>query len=290
MLDSQTSTTQNVRRLRFPSRDADLAGTLYLPSGTPVAAVVLNCATGVPQEYYRHFAAWLAEDRGMACLTWDYRDFGASASGAMKESRATMAQWALEDQPAARAEMRRQCPGVPLWVVGHSLGAMMLPLQDGIEDIERVIGVATGLVCHRDHPWPYQVLARLFWFGHTPVLTRMLGYLPGKAVGFGADLPAGVYWDWRRWCTRESSYLPETGDSLPRPDWARSGAPVVLHAFGDDEMMPPLCSERLARVYGEDFAECRVHDPAEFGLSSVGHLGAFARANAPVWPELVPEV
>jgi predicted alpha/beta hydrolase len=289
MLDNQISTTMNVRTLRFPSQDADLAGTLYLPSGPPVAAIVLNCATGVPQDYYRHFAKWLAEDRGMACLTWDYRDFGASASGRLQESRATMAQWALKDQPAARAEMRRQCPGVPLWVVGHSLGAMMLPLQEGVEDIARVIGVSTGLVYHRDHPWPYQGLARLFWFGHAPVLTHMLGYLPGKAVGFGADLPAGVYWDWRRWCTREVSYLPETGGALPRPDWSRSGASVVLHSFADDEMMPPHCAERLAQVYGDAYAECALHDPAEFGLQSVGHLGAFARANAAVWPVLVPE-
>lgn len=289
MLDSLSSTPMTTKEtLRFPTRDAALAGTLYLPSGTPVAAVVLNCATGVPQAYYRHFATWLAETRNMACLTWDYRDFGESATGPVKASHATMVQWALEDQPAARAEMRRRFPGIPLWVVGHSLGAMLLPLQEGIEDIERVIGVSSGLVYHRDHPWPYQALARLFWFGHAPVLTRALGYLPGKAIGFGADLPAGVYWDWRRWCTREASYLPETGASLPRPDWSRSGGQVVLNAFSDDEMMPPHCTERLAKVYGADSAVCKILKPADFGLKSVGHLGAFSRGNAAVWPTLVP--
>ena len=135
MLDSHAGHTADIRvqELCFAAGDAMLAGRLYHPAGPARAAVVLNGATGVPQGYYRHFARWLAAERQMACLTFDYRDFGASARMHPRRSQATMAEWALADQPAARTEMQRRYAGVPLLVIGHSLGAMLMPLQDGLE-------------------------------------------------------------------------------------------------------------------------------------------------------------
>lgn len=275
------------RDVAFQAGKNLLKGRLYLPHGVPAAAMVLNSATGVPQGYYRHFAAWLARERGMACLTYDYSGFGDSATGHPRSSDATMADWALVDQPAARAEMRRQLPGVPLQVMGHSLGAMLMPLQDGLEDVTRMTGVASGLVHHSDHPWPYQAMARAFWFGHVPVLVRLMGYLPGRLIGFGEDLPAGVYWQWRRWCTTRESYLPEMGKGLPQADWTRSGAPVTMFAFSDDQTIPPQCVRRLAGVYGPD-AEMAVVSPSDHGLQAIGHLGAFTRRASALWPTLVP--
>lgn len=265
-----------------------LFGRLFLPAGAPQAAVVLNGATAVPQRFYRHFARWLAEERGMACLTYDYSGFGASAAGHVKTSAATMVQWAMVDQPAARGAMRSALPGVPLRVIGHSLGTMLLPLQQDIADIARVTAVASGLVHVSDHPWPYRALAWLFWHGHAPLAARLMGYLPGRALGLGADVPAGVYWQWRHWCTRQGSYLPDCGRTLPRPDWSRCGAPVDFITFSDDQMAPPPSVWRLAEVYG---GQQRRHllRPADFGLASIGHLDAFSRRCAAVWPVLVPE-
>ncbi|KIC11950.1 hypothetical protein RA19_04810 [Leisingera sp. ANG-M1] len=291
MLDSSADQSAAVREqeLRFPSGDSVLAGRLYQPASRPRAAVVLNGATGVPQRYYRHFARWLVAERQVACLTYDYRDFGASAQGHPRRSKATMADWALADQPAARDEMRRHYAGVPLWVIGHSLGAMLMPLQDGLEDVARMIVVAGGLVHHHDHPWPYRALALAFWFGHVPPLVRALGYLPGRAVGFGADLPAGVYWQWRRWCTTRGSYLPETRQELPQPRWEAAGIPVSLFAAADDDVVPPAAVWQLGRVFGDVPQERIILDPQAYGLKAIGHLGAFTRSNAALWPQLVPQ-
>ncbi|WP_291730678.1 alpha/beta hydrolase [Leisingera sp. F5] len=291
MLDKSAEHTAVIREeaLRFASGGHMLAGRLYHPAGQARAAVVLNGATGVPQRYYRHFARWLAAEQHVACLTYDYRDFGDSAQGHPRHSDATMAQWTLEDQPAARVEMQRHYAGVPLWVIGHSLGAMLMPLQDGLKDVARMIVVAGGLVHHHDHPWPYRALALAFWFGHVPPLVRALGYLPGRAVGFGADLPAGVYWQWRRWCTTPGSYLPETGSALPLPKWEDTGAPVDLFAMADDDVVPPAAVWRLGDVFGGSRQRRTVLVPQETGVQKIGHLGAFARANAALWPRLLPQ-
>ncbi|QBF33494.1 serine aminopeptidase domain-containing protein [Thalassococcus sp. S3] len=288
MLDAPSDDMVLLRPVHFPAGPVHLSGTLFLPPDRPRAALVLNGATGVPHGYYRAFARWLAATQGIACLTYDYRDMGASATGPVHASTVRMSDWALVDQPAARAEMQRQVPGVPLWVLGHSLGAMLLPLQEGIEQIERVIGVASGLVHHTDHPWPYQALARLFWFGHGPLAVRLFGHLPARWFGMGEDLPAPVYWQWRRWCTTHGSYLPETGTDLPPADWTRSGAKVKLVAFSDDEMIPPQCVQRLGQqAYGGHNVTDTVISPDQAELSRIGHIGAFARRNHALWPLLI---
>ncbi|MCE8514573.1 alpha/beta hydrolase [Ruegeria pomeroyi] len=284
MLDMQSSV--RVEDFHFPAGSAQLSARLYLPAGTPRVAVVINSATGVPRDYYQHFATWLAAERGMACLTYDYRDFGHSLRGPLVASTATMSDWALLDMPAAYAEMQRRFPDLPLWVIGHSVGGMLGPLQPGIEPIARMICVCSGLVHHSDHPWPYQALARLFWFGHAPLLVKTLGYLPGRAIGFGTDLPPGVYWEWRRWCTTPGAYLSETGTRLPKPDWGRSNAQVDLFACADDDTIPPECVWRLADLYGDN-ARRHLLRPKEHGVSEIGHLGAFARRNAALWPRLI---
>ena len=227
----------------------------------------------------------MASDQGLAVLTYDYAGMGESATGHVRDCDATMQSWALQDQPAALKALRDLVPGVPLWVLGHSLGAMMLPMQDDIDDVERVIAVASGYVHHSDHPWPYQGLARLFWFGHAPVFTKLLGYTPAKRLGLGEDLPPGVYWQWRKWCTTKTFFWSEVGQTLPQPKW--NGAPVRLVSFSDDHTIPSQCSWRLERSYGADACTRIVLDPADFGLKNLGHIAAFARKNAAIWSAII---
>ncbi len=284
MLDTQLAVV--TEDFQIPSGPAMLSARLYRPVADPEKVVVINGATGVPRDYYQHFARWLAEEQGMACLTYDYRDFGHSLVGSQKRSNVTMADWALIDIPAARAEMRRRFPQAKLWSIGHSLGGMFGPIQLDIDQIDRMICVCSGLVTLADHPWPYRALAALFWYGHAPLVVKALGYLPGRLVGFGSDLPAQVYWQWRKWCTAPKSYVPEIGTTLPAARWKDLGKRVDLFTFADDEMVPPDAVWRLADLYGPK-AGRHLLAPSEFGVSKIGHIGAFARRNAAVWPRLI---
>lgn len=274
------------RSVPFKTVDgAELVGRLYRPDGRPFAALVLNGATGVHQTFYTHFARWLAGERGIACLTFDYRDTGRSQSGPMRNSTADMTDWGIRDQVAARRVMRREVPDVPFWVLGHSLGAMLLPNQPETDGIARVIGVASGMVHHSDHPWPYRALALNFWFTIGPLATALCGYLPGKRLGFGEDLPASAFWQWRKWCTSRDFNRHDFGPRLPAPDW-RGTRNVRLHAFIDDDLIPPHCVERLAGNFGDAAKVVRI-DPKDHGLNGIGHLSAFSRRNRKVWPMLL---
>ncbi len=271
----------------FRSGEARLAGTLFHTARPAQAVAILNGATGVPHSYYRHFAAWLAREKGIACLTYDYRDFGASAKGPARTSRATMADWGVHDQFAAREAAARMLPDLPIWVIGHSLGGLALPFQPNPGQVARMITVASGPVHTSDHPWRYQPVARAFWFLYGPLLVATLGYLPGKALGLGADLPAGVYWQWRRWCTSRGFNAGDFGTALPLPDLTGVTAPITFVAIEDDVMVPPAAVWRLMRYYEGADRQQRLIKPAEFGLKRVGHIGFFRRDHVRLWEAVV---
>lgn len=266
---------------------AELVGEFFLPVDAARGALVMNGATGVPQTFYRAFAEYAAQEHGFVVFTYDYRDMGRSGRGSVRRSTASMADWGLQDQQAARAYVRRNFPELAFWTIGHSLGAMTLPLQQDTDGIDRVICVASGNVSHSDHPWPYRAQALMFWFGLGPVVAGVFGYVPGKLLGIGADLPGPAYWQWRRWCTSKNTFGDEAGRSLPAIHWDQPETQVKFIAFDDDVMMPPHCVKRLARDYGKTDADVTVITPEAHGLKAVGHLSAFSRKNRAIWDQIL---
>lgn len=286
-LEPAETDTAKVTNVSFMSGEHSLKGTLFAPKSKPSAIVVCNGATGVPARYYTHFARWLASERQIACLVYDYRDFGESMSASTKQSRATMVDWGVYDQEAARDFARATFPDVPLWVLGHSLGAMCIPFQRNLDGIDRVIAVASGLVNVREHPWPYQIRARLFWYGLVPVLTRLRGYLPGSLVGLKGDLPQGVYWQWRRWCTRRNFYADDIGQHLRFPDFSNLKARSKFVAVSDDVMVPPKSVWRLMQCYPTAPKTQKVLRPGDYGLSEIGHIRVFSEMCKAAWPDII---
>lgn len=266
----------------LPGPAGPLAGRLFTPAA-PGLAVLINAATAVPAGYYAGFARWLAAERQAAVLIWDYRDFG--ASGTPRRSTATMSDWGVHDAAAARAWLASRYAGLPLWLIGHSLGGLALPFQPDLARLDRVISVAAGPVHLRDHPWRMRLGIGSMWYGHGRALTAALGYLPGKRLGLGADVPGPAYRQWRRWCTRDGSCRSDPAMPPLASDSLR--APVTLVAFADDGMVPAAAVWRLEDWMGKAPVTRRLITPADHGLHSIGHIGAFAARNRAVWPAII---
>ena len=75
--------------------------------------------------------------------------------------------------------------------------------------------------------------------------------------------------------------------SLPAYDGGALVAPLRTVAIADDKMIPPEVVQALGGLYPDAPQTHRVLDPAEFGLGKVGHLAAFARRNAALWPAIL---
>ncbi len=244
---------------------------------------VLNGATAVPHRFYRHFASWLAREHNISVLTYDYRGFGSSARGATDKVTANMADWGIADQQTARDWLSARADSLPIWVIGHSLGGLMLARQTRNDEIARVVAVCSGPVHVRDHPWPDQALVRLLWYGVGPLSLAFLGYLPGRLSGLGSDVPGPVFRQWKRWCTTPGFEREDLG---PAPS---TGPTCDLRtvAVSDDTSVPPHVVARL----GDRYDQCRhshvVLTPQDFDLPNVGHTAIFARRNAAMWPAMM---
>ncbi|MDJ0943949.1 MAG: alpha/beta fold hydrolase [Kiloniellales bacterium] len=271
----------------IPGAEAVLEGRLFGPGAEPRVAVVLHAATGVTQAYYAKFAAWLAESRQAAVLTYDYRDLGASARGPVKASRATMADWGVHDQSAALDFLCARYPALPIWVVGHSLGGLCVPWHARAKRVARVIAVAAGPAHFLRHPLSFLPMVFWFWFLGGPVLAKLCGYLPGRVAGVGTDLPAGVYWQWRRWCTSRRFSRPDWGKAMPEPDLTSVTAELSLVAITDDVMITPATVGRLAEFYPAARTSYREITPQSIGVREIGHLRVFSEACRAAWPMLV---
>ncbi|WP_424941006.1 alpha/beta fold hydrolase [Aliiroseovarius sp. S253] len=263
---------------------APLTGTFFA-ADAPRAVAVLNGATGVPHRFYRHFAAWLAETQNVSCLIYDYRDFATSARGHVKKVTATMLDWGLHDTQAARDWVSARAEGLPIWVMGHSLGGLLLARHKRTNEIARVITVCSGPVHTTDHPWPYQAMVRALWFGVGPISVATFGYVPARLSGLGTDIPGPVFKQWKRWCTTHGFFAADA--SVPAAPEAALTCPIRMVSLSDDQSVPPNAVARLADLYPGSPTQHVVLNPNDFGLTKVGHTDAFRRQNAALWPALI---
>jgi predicted alpha/beta hydrolase len=267
-----------------------LVGSIFGNPATAKAAIALHPATAVPSSYYTAFAKWLAQTHDVLVLTYDYRDFGASAKRSMRESDARMSDWGILDQGAALSFLVTRYPHLPVRVIGHSVGAQFLAFHDNIDKVDRVAAVCAGPAYWLDHPRSYMPTILMFWWLVGPVVTRVMGYMPGKKLGLGSNIPAGVYWQWRRWCLTRQFSRVDWGGNIPSPDLSKARFNLTLLPVADDVMIPPLMVRRLADFYpAADISEDLL-TPADFSLREIGHLRAFAPRNKAVWPRIAAAV
>ncbi|MFM2045154.1 MAG: hypothetical protein RLY86_3730 [Pseudomonadota bacterium] len=277
------------RPITIPCPDGPiLPGRLFLPPvGEPEMALLVNGATGVPRDYYARFARWAATERRAAVLIYDYRDCGEAARGPVRQSTASMGDWGVQDQGAALEWLCGTYPDLPVEVVGHSLGGMFLNFHDKANRVRRLTAVASGPAHWRRHPAGFTPQVLMFWFLAGPLVTRAMGYMPGKMLGLGADLPPEVYWQWRRWCTSRRFFKVDWGRHLPEPDLTRMTGEVRLVGIADDPMIPPPVVRDLAEFYPRARVEHRVITPAEVGVKAIGHLRVFSDRCRAAWPLLL---
>ncbi|MEO0391438.1 MAG: hypothetical protein AAF218_10945, partial [Pseudomonadota bacterium] len=102
---------------------------------------------------------------------------------------------------------------------------------------------------------------------------------------FGEDLPAPAYWQWRRWCTTPGFYARDVASGDLPPPQTPPNIPVRLIAFSDDDLIPPKCVARLGGAFGGVTPETITPPQGH----KIGHLSAFTRRNAWVWPRLLDE-
>jgi predicted alpha/beta hydrolase len=264
-------------QLQVRARDGfPLAATLFTPPEEPDRALIIASATGVRRGLYMLFARYFAA-RGWAVLTFDYRGIGDSLVGSVNDSKATIVDWGRLDYAGVIDWMTGRFEGVPLHVVGHSIGGQLLGMLENVEGIRSACTVAAQNAYYRRYPVKQAVKYGVLWHLAVPAVVRTLGYFPAKRFRLGEDLPGGVALDWACFATHEAYLVDRRGRPL-RVGFDTMRAPVLAFSFRDDHRAPAANIEALHGNYRRARVEyCHV-DPADFGASEIGHMGFFSSA------------
>lgn len=272
--------------LRVPATDGyPLGATLYRSGGGTRADrfVLVNPATAVRRRYYDAYARFLAE-KGFDVLTYDYRGIGDSKPERLRGFHATMRDWAEKDSAGVISWIGAERSPGRLLLMGHSFGGQALGLVPDNHRVAAGLFVASqsGYWGH----WPgfskYRLAA--IWYAVIPVTTHLFGYGPGRLLGIGQDMPAGVALEWARW-GRIPHYISGPDGRPDRAGFETFRGPIRSYAIEDDDYAPQAAVEALLGFYANAPRELRLVRPAEAGVSSIGHFGFFRERFKPLWEE-----
>ena len=282
------------RALRIRAQDGyELGAVLYsVPADAePQRAVVLHGGAGIPALRYRRFARFLAHS-GIPVLTYDFRGIGLSRPSALRGFRAVIEDWAEYDCSAAIGWMRERFPRAELVGIAHSNGALLLGGAHNAAEQARLILIGAHTGYYGDYLPLYRFPMAALWHGLMPALTRLIGYFPGRRLGLGDDIPAGVA---LQWASRRSSDLRPAGAS-PSAERTRRlldrcaalGRPALVIRISDDAFATAAGLRRFLAYYPRLSPEYVVLTPADAGARKIGHFGFFGRSTGPaLWPKLV---
>lgn len=264
----------DVRSIELRAADGrSLAATVY-DAGAPDALLIAS-AMGVKRRYYDAFARFVAE-RGRNVVTLDYRGIGDSRPRSLRGYEATMHDWATLDIPAAIDWIARELRPGSFAYLGHSAGGQLAGLAPNIDRVDRFVFVAAQSGYWRHWPGVRAYGLGFLWVA-MPVISRALGWFPGKMLMGSEDLPRGVASQWAQW-GRHPEYLFGYHDPAP---YARVTAPLLAYSLRDDHYAPrPAVDALVAKYRGAKVT--RVHREDD-----VGHFDAFRRGKGEkLWEEI----
>lgn len=272
--------------VEIPVGEHVLSGTLWQPVATPKSCIVIYPATAVPQGLYRSFAAYLAE-QGHAAVTFDWR--GTGDSGHPRDhADVTMSTWINDDAPAVAAWARSRFPGLPHIAIGHSVGGHAVALGAGGDTLAGAVCIASHVGSTRTIPDPwYRARVYLIMNVVGPLLCRLCGYMPTKALGMGENIPAGAMLEWASW-TRLPNYFFDDPAVKASDRAAAVVAPVLSVGLSDDPIATPAQVDAIASHFVSTSVDRRTYTPDQVGANSVGHMGFFRRGSRDVlWRDVL---
>ena len=242
-----------------------------------------NSATGVPRQFYRHFAGWIV-GQGYSVVTYDYRGIGGSIPTSIAEVEGSIRDWGERDAAGVTDWCLEEAGEAAIGVIGHSIGGQLIGLCDNSTAYAAMVCVAAqsgywGL-------WPTERSAqrRALW-ERVPALVAEHGYFPGSAHGL-ADLPPTIATSWARWCLSPDYIVDDAGEPL-RTHFKAIHQSMRFFAFADDDIAPLAAVEALMGFYANAPRTLDLIAPAQVALADIGHFEAFRPSHNVLWPRLL---
>jgi predicted alpha/beta hydrolase len=184
-----------------------------------------------------------------------------------------MSDWVTLDVASAVTWLRGRYKGLPLAVVGHSVGGQAIGLLPNNDMIARslLVSAQAGYWALMTPPENYRAYAMVKFLGRP--ITRLLGYTPGK-LGIGEDLPQGVFLQWTDWVMRERYYYDDP-NLKALANYGQYKGPLRALSFTDDPWATLPMVELLCSGFTATKPEILSITPKQVGVRKIGHFGFF---------------
>lgn len=204
--------------------------------------LLIGPAMGTPARIYAPLAEAFAA-QGLNVAVIELRGIGSSSLRAGKRVDYGYRHLVEQDWTAACTALRERFPSSPLFLFGHSLGGQVAVLHAATQpNIAGVIIVAAGSVYHRG--WiGTKRLGILTFTQFAGVLSGLVGYFPGKRVGFGGTEAKTLMQDWAR--LGRTGRFSLRGEMDYESALAQSRVPVLGLSFEHDTFAPHRAQKLL---------------------------------------------
>lgn len=228
-------------------------------------------AMGIPARHYLPLAEALAT-RGIVVAVHEWRGIGSSNRRAGRACDWSYRELLQDDLPAGVAALRERWPQAHGgWMGGHSLGGQLAALYASLhpDAFSGLLLVASGA--------PYWRCFRHAWlvgaaYLMAPLLADLLGYLPGRRIGFGGNEARGVIADWAR-TGRTGRYAADGMAQEFEQLLAALQLPLLALRLQDDWLGPPASLDWLLGKLGPAERTVEVITPQDLGGLPADHFG-----------------
>lgn len=263
------------------SDNFEIASTVFEPINPNGKLLLVNSATGVRQQTYYDFAKYFAE-KGFVAITYDYQGISLSKPEKMKGFKASMRTWGNTDYKAVTDFIQQNYPHHQKFLVGHSVGALILGMNKDSVIFEKFCFVATQNT-YFGHLKTKVKLLSLVGFGfYQPIISTILGYFKTYFVNLGESLPKGVSDDWRTLLMNKKSInklLEKT------PNFSKNLTQEVLYIhLEDDEWITEIGMKQLmTETFPNMKPTYRTVKVTESTGEEIGHINFFRAKHSKLW-------
>jgi predicted alpha/beta hydrolase len=234
----------------------------YIQASKEVAnnAILILPALGVPASYYDRLLKSLAQ-KGCSAAVIDFQGQGNSSVIASRKNNSGYYQLLTEDIPGAITEVSTLF-NANVDLLGHSLGGQVGSLYCATHDsrVKRLILCTCCSVYYRS--WKgFNRLRVLAFSQFARGLAKVLGYFPGKKVGFGDRTFERLIGDWGRQALTGKYQIKGS-----KTDWEAALKTITIPVFSIhlkyDFLAPPEAVEHLCNKLPSDKVTlCCVDEP-----------------------------
>ena len=214
------------------------------------SVIIIFPAMGVRGSYYGMLGKQISE-AGFEVIITDLRGIGNSSVRPNKKVDFGYHEMLELDYKSILGKVKYLFPNKKIYALGHSLGGQLASLfsAKNSNSFDGLILIACCSVYFKG--WGSKQLPTLFMTQFFYFVSVLLGYFPGKKIGFGGTEAKTVINDWSNQ-SRTGKYILKNDDFNYEAGLEKITIPILAISFQEDTFAPPKAVEHLIGKFGNN--------------------------------------